>query len=170
MGVVNHPNWLTLAREPVISNDYLRVAMFINIRLSSFHFSLCKDIINHKDILLASFFNNSDILWLMNIYLDSSHSAIKYLKDTECNLRNLLIMIGDFNICDSLWDPSYSYHSSISDDLFVIANYFNLSLSYTTDQVSTGYLDNTNNSNLVINLMFLQCDFLKLNTYLIHPE
>jgi len=102
MGVINHPNWLTLAREPVMSNDHPRVTMFINIRLSSFHFSLYKDIINHKDILLAFFFNNSDILWLMNIYSDLSHSAIKYLKDTECNLKNLLIMTGDFNIRDSL--------------------------------------------------------------------
>jgi len=76
--------------------------MFINIRLSSFRFSLCKDIINHKDILLAFFFNNDNIFWLMNIYLDSSHSMIKYLKNTEYNLRNLLIMTGDFNIHDSL--------------------------------------------------------------------
>jgi len=102
MGVVNHPNWLTFARKPIVFNDHPRVAMFINIRLSSFCFSLCKDIINHKDILLASFFNNGDIFWLMNIYSDSSHSMIKYLKDTEYNLRNLLIMTGDFNICDSL--------------------------------------------------------------------
>jgi len=137
-----------------VSNDYLRVAMFINIRLS-FHFSLCKDIINHKDILLASFFNNGNIFWLMNIYSDSSYSAIKYLKDTKCNLRNLLIMIGDFNICDSLWNSSYNHHSSIRNNLFVIADFFNLSLSYPTDQVYTRYLDNTNDSNSVINLIFL---------------
>jgi len=31
-------------------------------------------------------------------------------------------------------------------------------------------LDNANDSNLVINLIFLQCDSLELNTHLIHPE
>jgi len=34
----------------------------------------------------------------MNVYSDASHSALKYLKNTEVNIRNLLIMVGDFNI------------------------------------------------------------------------
>ena len=102
MEIVNHPNWLTFARDPVMMNDHPRVAIFINTRLSLLCFSLCKDIINHRDILLSSFFNNGVIYWTMNIYSDSSHSAIKYLKDMEFNLRNLLIMIGDFNIRNSL--------------------------------------------------------------------
>ena len=38
----------------------------------------------------------------MNIYSDSSYSALKYLKDTEVNIPNLLIMTGDFNIRDSI--------------------------------------------------------------------
>ena len=79
-------------------------------------------------------------------------------------------MMGDFNIHVSLWDPSYIYHSSISNDLFVIANSFNLSLSYPTDQVPTRYSDNANDSNSVINLMFLCSDSSELNTYHIHPE
>ena len=38
----------------------------------------------------------------MNIYSDSSHSALKYLKDTKANICNLLIMSSNFNIRDSL--------------------------------------------------------------------
>ena len=38
----------------------------------------------------------------MNVYSDSSHLALKYLKNTEVNINNLLIMTGDFNIRDSL--------------------------------------------------------------------
>jgi len=38
----------------------------------------------------------------MNIYSDSFHSALKYLKDAEVNISNLLIMTGDFNIKDSI--------------------------------------------------------------------
>jgi len=36
----------------------------------------------------------------MNIYSDTSHSALKYLKDTEVNINNLLIITGNFNIRD----------------------------------------------------------------------
>ena len=38
----------------------------------------------------------------MNVYFDSSHLALKHLKDIEVNINNLLIMTGDFNIRDSL--------------------------------------------------------------------
>jgi len=38
----------------------------------------------------------------MNVYSDSSHSTLKYLKDTKVNVPNLLIMTGDFNIRDSI--------------------------------------------------------------------
>ena len=102
VGVVNHPIWLIFVREPDMINNCPRVIIFINIRLSSFHFSFCKDIINHRDILLVSFFNNGDIFQIMNVYLDSSHSVIKYLKNTKVNIFNLLVMTGDFNICDSV--------------------------------------------------------------------
>ena len=68
----------------------------------------------------------------MNVYSDSSHSTLKYLKDTETNILNLLIMIGDFNIRDSIWDPSFPHHSAISDNLMILANSFNLDLSIPT--------------------------------------
>ena len=32
------------------------------------------------------------------MYSDSSHSALKYLKDTKVNICNLLVITGDFNI------------------------------------------------------------------------
>ena len=128
--IINYSNWLTFTREPDIMNNCPRVVMFINIRLSSFHFSFCKDVINHRDILLTPFFNNGNIFWLMNIYSDSSYSVIKYLKNTEFNIQNLLVMTGDFNIQNCLWDPLFNHHSSISDNLFASADSFNLSLVY----------------------------------------
>jgi len=170
MGIVNHPNWLTFARDLVMTNDHSRVAIFINTRLSLLHFSLHKDIINHRDILLSFFFNNGVIYWIMNVYSDFSYSVIKYLKDTEFNLRNLLIMTGDFNIRDSLWDPSYNFYSSISDDLFMIADSFDLNLSVPIDQIPTRYSDNANDLNSVIDLMFLWCNSSEINSYTVHPD
>ena len=102
VGITSYSNWLTFTRTSKMENDFSKIIIYINIRLSFLYFSLCKDVINHRDILLVLFFNNNDIFWLMNIYSDSSHSALKYLKDTEAYIHNLLIMMGNFNIQNSL--------------------------------------------------------------------
>ena len=55
-----------------------------------------------RDILLISFLNDHVCYYIMNVYSDSSHTALKYLKNTEVNIDNILIMTSDFNIRDSL--------------------------------------------------------------------
>ena len=69
------------------------------------------------------------------------HSATKlspFMANYGRELRmGVDIMTGDFNIYNSLWDPLFSYHSSISDDLLIIADLFNLKLSNPTNQVPT---------------------------------
>ena len=102
LGVSSHPNWLIFAKELCSSNDSPRVLVYINIRLTSLCFSLWKDIFNHRDIFLVSFFNNNFVFWILNVYFDFSHSTLKYLKNTEMNISNLLIMTGDFNIRDNI--------------------------------------------------------------------
>ena len=101
------------------------------------------------------FINNHVYYFIINIYLDSSHSALKYLKDTEVNINNVLVITGDFNIRNCLWDTSFPHHSSISDDLLIIADSFNLALSSLTNSCPTRYSDTARESNSTINLMFL---------------
>jgi len=42
---------------------------------------------------------------LVNMYSDEHQTALKYLKDTEINVNNVLIWTGDFNI------RAFPYHS-----------------------------------------------------------
>ena len=84
------------------------------------------------------FFNHGSIYLLINIYSDSSQLALKYFKDTEVNINNVLIMTRDFDIRDCLWDLSYSFHT-----LFEIADTFHIKLSKSTEIFPTRYFDNT---------------------------
>jgi len=170
MGTCHNPNWIMFARIPSDNNDFPRVISYVNICLSSFRFLLCKDIFNHHDINLISFLNNSVCHYILNIYSDSSHSALKYLKDTEVNINNVLLMTGDFNIRDSLWDPSFHFYSSISDDLIMIADSFDFFLSSPTNLCPTRYSDTAGESNSIINLMFLQHRSQELDKHSILPD
>jgi len=102
IGTTHHPNWIMFGRFPLDSNDSPKVISYVNICLSSLCFLLCKDVINHRDINLISFFNDNTCFFILNIYSDSSHSALKYLKDTEANIGNILLITGNFNIRDHL--------------------------------------------------------------------
>ena len=170
MGTNHHPNWLSFTRIPSDRLDSPRVITYINIHLSSLRFLLRKDIINHRDIILISFVNNHISYFIMNVYSDSSHSALKYLKDTEVNIDNVLLMMGDFNIRDSLWDLSFPFHSSISNNLIIIADLFNLSLLTPINSCPTRYSNTAGEANSVIDLMFLHYGSTKLDQYFIHPD
>ena len=96
--------------------------------------------------------------------------TLKYLKDTEVNIDNIIVMTGDFNIRDSLWDSSFPHHSSISDNLMIIADLFNLGLSTPINPCSTRYSDMAGESNSTINLMFLQYGSNNINQHSIHLD
>jgi len=79
-------------------------------------------------------------------------------------------MTGDFNIRDNDWDPSYPHHSVYANTLREIANSFNLELFTPINQIPIRYLDNLNDSNSVINLMFLWANSDEINIYNILPD
>ena len=79
-------------------------------------------------------------------------------------------MAEDFNIRDNSWDsffPHYSIHSNLLTD---IADFMNLCISKSTNQVLTRYSDNQDDSNLTINLMFLRPNSSELDNHTIYLE
>jgi len=111
-----------------------------------------------------------EIYFLINVYSDLSQIALKYSKDTEANINNILVMVGDFHIRDNSWNPSFSHHSIHHNLLTDIADSMSLCISKSTNQVPTRYSDNQNDSNLVINLMFLWLISSEFDNYTICPE
>jgi len=163
MGSNHHPNWTTYARIPSNDKDFPRVLVYVNICLSALRFLLQKDIFNDRDVSLISFSINNICSYILNVYSDSSHTTLKYLKNTEANINNVVLMTGNFNIRDSLWDLSFPFHSSVSDNLIILADSFNLALSSPTNSCLTRYSNMPGESNSVINLMFLYFDSSKLD-------
>ena len=104
---------------------------------------------------------------MINVYSDSNKSALKYLKNTEVNIQNFLIMTGDFNIRDDNWDPSFPFHLIHSDLLTDIMDSLDLFFSNPTNQVPTRYLDNANDSNSVIDL---RPNSSEINNHTIHSD
>jgi len=129
-----------------------------------------KNIFNYRTISYVSFFNCGSIYFLINIYSDSSQTALKYLKNTETNINNVLIMTGDFNIRNNSWNSLFPHHSSYYSTLTDIVNSLNLYISKSTNQVPTRYSDNQNDLNLVIDLIFLQLTSLEFDNHMIHPK
>jgi len=141
--------------------------MYINVWLTYIHFSLQKDIFDYKDI---SCFSNSNIFFMINIYSDNYQAALKYLKNTEANIHHVLVIVGDFNIRDREWDLFYPFYLSHSNSLLEITDSLNLKLFSPVHQVSTWYANNSNNSNLVINHMFLYPNLVKIYNHYILSE
>ena len=148
-------------------NEHPRILIYINSRIIHSQFSLRKDLINHRDINLISFFNSSIIYFTINIYSDNQQAALKYLKNTEINLNNALIITGNLNIRNNNWDLAYLHHSIYANTFKEITDSFSLELSISITQVPTRYVVNFSDSNLVINLMFLQINSVKFDTYTI---
>ena len=79
-------------------------------------------------------------------------------------------MVGDFKIRDSNWNPFFPHHSIHCDLFNNIVDSMDLCLSKSTNQILTRYLENQNDLNLVIDLMFFQPNSSELKNHMTHPK
>jgi len=79
-------------------------------------------------------------------------------------------MTGDFNIRDSLWDSNFPFHFVYNDMLFNIANSFSIALSKPTENFPTRFSDNDQNSNSVLDLVFIRLSSAEFNHHHIHLD
>ena len=96
-----HPEWTQVVQFSQDSEQTPRVMCFIHSRLSRLCFALGRDIVDHRNIQLLSFFNRDRCQFFMNVYSDDLHTAINFLSREALNIPNLLYMGGDFNIRDA---------------------------------------------------------------------
>ena len=119
---------IALLRALLVVRSFVLEWWVVATTLSHLHFSLHKDIFNYKDINCFSFFNNNNIFFMLNIYSDNYQFALKYLKNTETNLQNILIIASNFNIRNNIWNSLYLFHLIHSNFLFDIADSLDLKL------------------------------------------
>ena len=90
-----------MVQFPQDSEQTPRVMCFMHSRLSRLRFALRRDIVDHRDIQLLSFFNRGRCQFLMNVYSDNLHIAVNFLSREALNISNLLYMSGNFNMRDT---------------------------------------------------------------------
>ena len=146
-----------------------RVMCFTHSRLSRLCFALKRDIVDHRDIQLLSFFNRGRCQFLMNVYSDVLHTAVNFLSREALNIPNLLYMGRDFNIRGAEWDPSVSSHPAAGQSLRDLADSYSLVRSLPVLSIPTHYSDISSHANSVIDLIFLGINCAQI-THHIEPD
>ena len=92
IGAPIHPEQTQVVQFPQDSKQMSRVMCFIHSRLSKLCFALRRDIVDHRNIQLLSFFNRGRCQFLINVYSDNLHTAVAFLSSEALNISHLLQM------------------------------------------------------------------------------
>src|SRR5262249_27103986 len=76
IGAPLHPDWVSMVRSVSDTESPPRVMAFVHNRLRKLRPSFCRDIFDHRDIMVLSLFPPSGAVHLMNVYSDDDATAI----------------------------------------------------------------------------------------------
>ncbi|PPR03570.1 hypothetical protein CVT26_006106, partial [Gymnopilus dilepis] len=83
-----HPAWKLLMRPPQ-NGVPPRVIAYVSTRLNSWRPAIRWDLVDHRDLLLLSLFSEGSITYLLNVYSDEEHTAIRFLADKQDDIPQL---------------------------------------------------------------------------------
>ena len=169
-GTSSYPNWTLLIQSNSTQENFPRVATYVNKCLSKLRFPLRLNLINHRDINIVTFHNHQNTNLIINVYSDFNQTALHALRDITTYLEKTILMTGDFNLRDNNWDPNFPHHLAHTKDLMTIANSLNLELSPPINPGPTRYADNPNDSNSVLDLVFLAPNNPEFGCHTLHPD
>ena len=134
------------------------IVTYINRHISRLRFLLQSDIINYQNINVLFFHNRQDINYIINVYLDNNQTALHVLQNNIRNIRNTIVITGNFNIRDYNWNPNYLHYSTHIEVLNLVADSLKLELFLFSNPGPTKYTDNPRDTNSVLDLVFLPSD------------
>jgi hypothetical protein len=103
-----HCDWNMIYRKPDHSGNP-RTMCYMHKRLVKFRPSYCREIMDHRDLLLSLQVGESEI-FALNVYNNDRATAVSFLRKEGLAIPRLSIMTGDFNCHSMVWDPSYNSH------------------------------------------------------------
>jgi hypothetical protein len=98
------PNWGCIFC-PSSVDDPPHVVMYFNVHIKPLRPSYCRDLIDHRDIVILSLGLGAGCSLFANVYSDANHTAITALHKGVWTWPNLMVMGGHFNVRHKSWDP-----------------------------------------------------------------
>ncbi|PPQ94891.1 hypothetical protein CVT25_004372 [Psilocybe cyanescens] len=139
-------------------NTRPRVMAYVSNCLKEFHPSMCRDLIDHRNVLILSLFTNGQSYNLMNVYSDKAHMAALLLAEEAASLPLFIYMGGNFNIYSQEWDGGHCSHPGVATQLLNTASELGLQWAPFVNPGPTFYPCIQGFCSTVIDLVFMQLD------------
>ncbi|OSC97411.1 hypothetical protein PYCCODRAFT_1377114, partial [Trametes coccinea BRFM310] len=99
-GTQVHPAWLLME-----TCTPARVCAYVNRELAPLRPQLCAHIVNHRDMILISLSADGEVHHYLNVYNDERSTALVWLSEHQAELPPLDLVVGDFNLHSTAWEP-----------------------------------------------------------------
>ncbi|KAI0720225.1 Endonuclease/exonuclease/phosphatase, partial [Cerioporus squamosus] len=112
VGTQVHPAWILMeTRTPA------RVCAYVNRELNELRPQLCSHVVDHRDMILISLTIDKQVHYLLNVYNDEHSTALTWLQEHAGELPPLDLVVGDFNLHSTMWEPDAPHESPRALDL-----------------------------------------------------